>query len=289
MLDWITNFWVENSPFILSVGYNLLLVIAVFIVASIVSNTVKKSIRNSGKRIKRMDPTLIPLFAGIAGYAVYIVAVVIVLDIFGVNTNSIVALLGAAGLAIGLALKDTLSNIASGIMMLILRPFRVADYITFDGTGGTVEEISLFTTILKTPDGQYISAPNSNVWAATIQNSTRNGTRRMDVVVGVAYDDDLDAGFRALQKLIDDEPRFLKDPTPQLMVQSLGDSSVNLQIRAWATVDDYWTIWWEMQKKVKVAVEAAGLSIPFPQQDVHHYNVGNMPAQPTNALQQKPG
>ncbi|MEX2319980.1 MAG: mechanosensitive ion channel domain-containing protein [Saccharospirillum sp.] len=289
MLDWITNLWVENSPFILSVGYNLLLVIAVFIVASIVSNTVKKSIRNSGKRIKRMDPTLIPLFAGIAGYAVYIVAVVIVLDIFGVNTNSIVALLGAAGLAIGLALKDTLSNIASGIMMLILRPFRVADYITFDGTGGTVEEISLFTTILKTPDGQYISAPNSNVWAATIQNSTRNGTRRMDVVVGVAYDDDLDAGFRALQKLIDDEPRFLKDPTPQLMVQSLGDSSVNLQIRAWATVDDYWTIWWEMQKKVKVAVEAAGLSIPFPQQDVHHYNVGNMPAQPTNALQQKPG
>ncbi|MEP4544924.1 MAG: mechanosensitive ion channel domain-containing protein [Saccharospirillum sp.] len=283
MIDWIVNFWVENSPFILSVGYNLLLVIAVFIVASIVSNAVKKSIRNSGKRIKRMDPTLIPLFAGIAGYAVYIVAVVIVLDIFGVNTNSIVALLGAAGLAIGLALKDTLSNIASGIMMLILRPFRVGDYITFNGTGGTVEEISLFTTILKTPDGQYISAPNSNVWSATIQNSTRNGTRRMDVVVGVAYDDDLDAGFRALQQLVDEESRFLKDPAPQVMVQSLGDSSVNLQIRAWATVDDYWTIWWEMQKKVKIAVEAAGLSIPFPQRDVHHYNVENLPAQSDNA------
>lgn len=282
MIDWIVNFWVENSPFILSVGYNLLLVIAVFIVASIVSNAVKKSIRNSGKRIKRMDPTLIPLFAGIAGYAVYIVAVVIVLDIFGVNTNSIVALLGAAGLAIGLALKDTLSNIASGIMMLILRPFRVGDYITFNGTGGTVEEISLFTTILKTPDGQYISAPNSNVWNATIQNSTRNGTRRMDVVVGVAYDDDLDAGFRALQQLVDEESRFLQDPAPQVMVQSLGDSSVNLQIRAWATVDDYWTIWWEMQKKVKVAVEAAGLSIPFPQRDVHHYNVENLPAQVDN-------
>lgn len=286
MLDWIVNFWVENSPFILSIGYNLLLVIAVFIVASIISNTVKKSIRNSGKRIKRMDPTLIPLFAGIAGYAVYIVAVVIVLDIFGVNTNSIVALLGAAGLAVGLALKDTLSNIASGIMMLILRPFRVGDYITFNGTGGTVEEISLFTTILKTPDGQYISAPNSNVWNATIQNSTRNGTRRMDVVVGVAYDDDLDAGFRALQQLVDEEPRFLKDPAPQVMVQSLGDSSVNLQIRAWATVDDYWTIWWEMQKKVKIAVEAAGLSIPFPQRDVHHYNVESMPEQPTSSPQQ---
>jgi small conductance mechanosensitive channel len=279
MIDWIMNFWVENSPFILSVGYNLLLVVAVFIVAGIISNTVKSSISKSGKRIKRMDPTLIPLFAGIAGYAVYIVAVVIVLDIFGVNTNSIVALMGAAGLAVGLALKDTLSNIASGIMMLILRPFKVGDYITFSGTGGSVEEISLFTTILRTPDGQYISAPNSNVWASTIQNSTRNGTRRMDVVVGVAYDDNLDAGFRALQQLVEEEPRFLTDPAPQVMVQSLGDSSVNLQIRAWATVDDYWTIWWEMQKKVKVAVEAAGLTIPFPQRDVHHYNSESMPKQ----------
>jgi small conductance mechanosensitive channel len=255
------------------------LVVAVFIVAGIISNTVKSSISKSGKRIKRMDPTLIPLFAGIAGYAVYIVAVVIVLDIFGVNTNSIVALMGAAGLAVGLALKDTLSNIASGIMMLILRPFKVGDYITFSGTGGSVEEISLFTTILRTPDGQYISAPNSNVWASTIQNSTRNGTRRMDVVVGVAYDDNLDAGFRALQQLVEEEPRFLTDPAPQVMVQSLGDSSVNLQIRAWATVDDYWTIWWEMQKKVKVAVEAAGLTIPFPQRDVHHYNSESMPKQ----------
>jgi small conductance mechanosensitive channel len=277
MLDWILTFWRENSPLILSIGYNLLLVIAVFIVASIVSRTVKSSIRNSAKRIKRLDSTLIPLFAGTASYAVYIVAIVIVLDIFGINTNSIVALLGAAGLALALALKDTLSNIAAGIMMLILRPFRIDEYITFNGTGGTVTGISLFTTTLKTPDGQFVSAPNSNIWDATIQNSTRNGTRRMDVVVGVGYEDDLDAGFRALQKLIDEEPRFLSDPAPQVMVQSLGDSSVNLQIRAWATVDDFWILWWEMQKKVKLAVEEAGLTIPFPQQDVHYYNAEAMP------------
>lgn len=271
MQDWVRTFWQNNADLILGVSYNILLVIAVFIVAGIVSKTLKTSIRNSTKRFSRLDPTLIPLFAGVVGYAVYIVAFVIVLDIFGVNTNSIVALLGAAGLAVGLALKDTLSNIAAGIMMLILRPFRAGDYITFSGIGGTVEEISLFTTILKTPDGQFISAPNSNVWSATIQNSTRNGTRRMDLIVGVAYDDDLDAGFRALQKLVDNEPRFLHDPAPQIMVQSLGDSSVNLQIRAWATVDDYWTLWWEMQKKLKEEVEAAGLTIPFPQRDVHMY------------------
>jgi len=271
MQDWVATFWQNNADLILGVGYKVILVVAIFIVAGIVSKTLKSSIRNSSKRYSRLDPTLVPIFAGIVGYAVYIVAIVIILDIFGVNTNSIVALLGAAGIAVGLALKDTLSNIAAGIMMLFLRPFKIDDYITFNGTGGTVEEISLFNTILKTPDGQYISAPNSNVWGATIQNSTRNGTRRMDLVVGVAYDDDLDAGFRALQNIVDNEPRFLKDPAPQIMVQSLGDSSVNLQIRAWATVDDFWTIWWEMQKKLKDEVEAAGLSIPFPQRDVHMY------------------
>lgn len=272
MQDWIVNFWNSHAPLMLRVGYQVLLVVAVFIVAGIVSKTLKSSVRKSAKRFAKLDPTLVPLFAGLVGYSVYIVAFVIVLDIFGVNTNSIVALLGAAGLAVGLALKDTLSNIAAGIMMLILRPFRVGDYITFNGTGGTVEEISLFTTILQTPDGQYVSAPNSNVWGATIQNSTRNGTRRMDLVVGVAYDDDLNAGFDALHKIVDAEPRFLPDPQPQIMVQSLGDSSVNLQIRAWATVDNYWPLWWEMQRVVKDEIEAAGLTIPFPQRDVHHYN-----------------
>ena len=271
MQDWVSTFWQNNADLILGVGYKIILVVAIFIIAGIVSKTLKSSIRKSAKRYNRLDPTLVPIFAGVVGYAVYIVAIVIILDIFGVNTNSIVALLGAAGLAVGLALKDTLSNIAAGIMMLILRPFRTGDYITFSGTGGTVEEISLFNTILKTPDGQYISAPNSNVWGATIQNSTRNGTRRMDLIVGVSYDDDLDAGFRALQKIVDNEPRFLKDPAPQIMVQSLGDSSVNLQIRAWATVDDFWTLWWEMQKKLKDEVEAAGLTIPFPQRDVRMF------------------
>lgn len=272
MLDWIRAFWQTHSELIISVCYQIVLVFAVFIVAGIVSRALKSSIRKSSARFSKLDPTLVPIFAGTVGYAVYIVAFVIVLDVFGVNTNSIVALLGAAGLAVGLALKDTLSNIAAGIMMLILRPFRVGDYISFGGTAGTVEEVSLFNTILQTPDGQYISAPNSNVWASTIQNSTRNGTRRMDLVVGVAYDDDLDAGFRALRKIVDEEERFLKDPEPQIMVQSLGDSSVNLQIRAWATVDDFWTIWWDMQGKLKREVEAAGLTIPFPQRDVHHYN-----------------
>lgn len=272
MQDWISTFWTNNAELILSVGYNIILVVAILFIARIVSSAIKSAIRNGGNRFSKMDPMLVPLFAGIAGYAIYIVALIIILDLFGFNTNSIVALLGAAGIAIGLALKDTLSNIAAGIMMLFLRPFKTGDFISFNGTMGTVTEINLFTVTLKTPDGQYISAPNSNVWGATLVNSTRNGTRRMDLVVGVSYSDDLDAGFRVLRKLVDEEPRFLKDPEPQLMVQSLGDSSVNLQIRAWATVDDYWSIWWEMQLKLKTEIEAAGLSIPFPQRDLHLYN-----------------
>ncbi|MFG1497297.1 mechanosensitive ion channel domain-containing protein [Saccharospirillum sp. HFRX-1] len=272
MIDWIIDFWNSHAPLMIRVGYQIILVLLVFIVAGILSRTLKSSVTKNSKRFARLDPMLVPIFAGMVGYSVYVIAVVIVLDIFGVNTNSIVALLGAAGLAVGLALKDTLSNIAAGIMMLMLRPFRTGDYISFNSTSGTVEEITLFNTILITPDGQYVSAPNSNVWGATIQNSTRNGTRRMDVVVGVAYDDDLNAGFAALRKIVDAEPRFLPDPQPQIMVQSLGDSSVNLQIRAWATVDDYWPLWWDMQRIVKDEIEAAGLTIPFPQRDVHHYN-----------------
>ncbi|MCH8530748.1 MAG: mechanosensitive ion channel [Saccharospirillum sp.] len=272
MTDWISTFWTNNAELILGIGYNIFLVILIFFVASIASRTIKSAIRNNGQRFSRMDPMLVPLFAGIAGYSVYIVSIIIVLDLFGFNTNSIVALLGAAGIAIGLSLKDTLSNIAAGMMMLFLRPFKIGDFISFNSTMGTVTEISLFTVTLKTPDGQYVSAPNSNVWGATLVNSTRNGTRRMDLIVGVSYSDDLDAGFRALRKLVDEEPRFLKEPEPQIMVQSLGDSSVNLQIRAWATIDDYWSIWWEMQHKLKAEIEAAGLSIPFPQRDLHLHN-----------------
>lgn len=280
MQDWIINFWNSHAPLMLRVGYQIILMLAVFIAAGIIAKMLRSSVNRSAKRLAKLDPMLIPIFAGLVGYSVYVIAVVIVLDIFGVNTNSIVALLGAAGLAVGLALKDTLSNIAAGIMMLMLRPFRSGDFVSFNSTSGTVEEINLFNTILTTADGQYVSAPNSNIWGATIQNSTRNGKRRMDVMVGVAYDDDLNAGLAALRKIVDAEPRFLPDPTPQLMVQSLGDSSVNLQIRAWATVDDYWPLWWDMQRVVKEEIEAAGLTIPFPQRDVHHYN-----SQPQNQPQ----
>jgi small conductance mechanosensitive channel len=157
-------------------------------------------------------------------------------------------------------------------MLLILRPFRAGNFIEAGSIMGTVKEISLFTTILKTPDGLYISAPNSSLWGTPIKNFSANGTRRMDLIIGISYTDSIDSGFGALQQVIQNEPRFLADPPPRVMVQEMADSSVNLQLRAWANMDDYWDVYWDTNKMMKEQVEAAGLTIPFPQRDVHVFN-----------------
>jgi len=253
----------------MGLGYKVLLALAVFIGSLLVAKFVRRSVRRANDRFERFDATLVPVCQSLLSYLVYAVGTVIVLDIFGVNTNSLIALLGAAGLAIGLALKDTLQNIAAGIMLLFLRPFRVGEFIECGSMAGTVKEINLFTTILETLDGLYISAPNGGIWGNAIKNYTCNGKRRLDIVVGIAYGDSIDAGFSVLRRLIGEESRFMQDPPPQVMVQSMGDSSVNLMLRGWTSVDDYWDVFWDLNKRVKEGIEAEGLSIPFPQQDVH--------------------
>lgn len=268
-MEHVNAFWAQNSVAIMSVGYQLLLVLAVLIGSRLAARLVRKSLRRANQKIESLDETLMPILCAAASYGVYAIGLIIVLDIFGVNTNSIIALLGAAGLAVGLALKDTLSNIAAGIMLLILRPFRVGHFIECGSFSGTVREVGLFTTILDTAEGLYLSMPNSSMWGAPIKNFTRNGQRRMDLIVGISYSDSIDKGFEVLRKIVAADPRFLKEPAPQFMVQTLADSSVNLQLRAWATSDDYWNLVWAHNKIIKEEIEAAGLSIPFPQRDVH--------------------
>ncbi len=272
MNNYLEIFWKDHSEMILEVGYNGLLVIVVIIVSHFVAKALHRWINRTNDRFERFDATLVPILCTGASVAVYSIGLVIILDFFGVNTTSIIALLGAAGLAIALALKDTLSNIAAGMMLLILRPFRSGHFIESGSHLGTVKEVGLFTTILETPDGLFISSPNSSLWGSPIKNFTKNGTRRMDLVVGIAYTDSIDTGFEALQTVIQNEPRFLTDPAPKLMVQAMADSSVNLQLRAWATVENYWDVYWDANKKIKEQIEAAGLSIPFPQRDVHLFN-----------------
>ncbi|NCO52253.1 MAG: mechanosensitive ion channel family protein [Deltaproteobacteria bacterium] len=268
-MSYVNDFWNNNATAIIALLYQLALVVAVFFACRIGAKLVVKGIRRVGAQGEALDETLLPVLCAFARYGVYTIGLIVVLDIFGFNTNSIIALLGAAGLAIGLALKDTLSNIAAGIMLLIQRPFRIGHFIECNSFAGSAKEIGLFNTILTTADGLYLSMPNSTLWGSPLKNFTCNGTRRMDLSVGIAYGDSIDIGLGVLREIVAAEPRYLADPAPQFIVQALGDSSVNLQLRAWAKVEDYWGIYWANNKIMKEKIEAAGLHIPFPQRDVH--------------------
>lgn len=279
MLDKFTTFWNSHSEALINLGYKGMLAIAILIAIMLIAKTLRRSIYNTNERLQKLDSTLIPILSTVVSYAVYVIGAVFILDIFGVNTASLIALVGAAGLAIGLALKDTLSNIAAGIMLLILRPFRTGDFIEVSSTTGTVREINLFTTILETVDGLYIASPNSALWGASIKNFTRNGKRRMDIIVGIAYSDSIDHGLAVLKKISVEEHRLLHDPAPQVMVTSMAESAVNLQLRAWANNDDYWQTYWDLNKRVKESIEAAGLTIPFPQRSIHVITGNNLTAE----------
>lgn len=265
MLDWLIQLWEQNSALILAIGYKLVMTVVVLIAATIISRLIRRVFNNANFKFNSIDPAVIKLFSSTMAYLVYAVAVLIILDMFGFNTTSIIALLGAAGLAVGLALRETLSNIAAGIMLLFLKPFRLNDFIQCGELVGGVREIGLFTTILETPDGLYISVPNSRLWGAPITNFTRNSKRRLEVIVGISYSDPIDVGLEVLNNIVKSHPALLETPAPQIFVSSMGESSIQLHMRAWTTIDVYWNTYWELNKIVKEQIEAAGLTIPFPQ------------------------
>jgi small conductance mechanosensitive channel len=247
--------------------------LAVLIFGLIVAGLVQRWIRLGLERVHGFDVTVRLFIARAAKYVIMIIVLIAVLAQFGVQTTSIIAALGAAGLAIGLALQGTLANIAAGIMMLVLRPFNVGDYIDAGGIDGTVEVIGLFVTQLRTADGVYMSTPNNQIWNSVIINYSRNNTRRLEIAIGIGYEDDIDKALELLLELVNADERVMKDPDPAVMVKSLDDSAVTIAVRVWARTDDYWGLSWDMTKRVKQAFDAAGLSIPFPQRDVHMYEV----------------
>lgn len=261
--------WEQHATTILDLGYKVFLALTIAIASVTIARLTRRSIVRGNEKVQRIDVMLLPLISAMAGYLVYTIGFIIILDIFGVNTNSIIALLGAAGLAIGLALKDTLSNIAAGIMLLFIRPFKLDDFITCGDISGSVRAMGVFVTVIETADGLYISVPNNAIWGQSIKNFTRNGKRRMELTVGIDYKDSIEVGLNVLLKLAQEETRLLSEPVPEVMVHSMADSSVNLQLRVWASVDNYWGIYWSMNKRVKEEIELAGLSIPFPQRTLH--------------------
>ncbi len=219
--------------------------------------------------VRGMDASAKPLVYSLFSYAIYVVTLLLVLHIAGVNTAGLVALVGAASLAVGLALKDALANIASGLLLMFLRPFKAGDYIECGQVKGRIKGIGLFNTTLVSLDGLYISAPNSSLWGSPIVNFSKSATRRLEISVGIGYGDSTDAALGILRDLVENEPRFLKEPAPQFFVAALSDSAVNVSFRAWARNSDYFDLLWTYTDEVKRRFDAAGITIPFPQRTVH--------------------
>ncbi len=265
LTDMATQFFELSFKYLIEVGLAVFILIAGFIVAGWAQ---RWTLRNLAK-IRGFDDTLEPFIAKLVRYAVLILVIVAVLAQFGVQTTSIIAILGAAGLAIGLALQGTLANIAAGVMLLFLRPFQVGDYIDAEGISGTVDEIGVFVTQMRTFDGIYTSVPNAQLWNRTISNFSRLKTRRLDIPVGVGYGDDLDKAKSVLTDLVNGESRILKDPGPAVIVKSLDESAVTLELRVWASTDDFWSLKWDLTQAIKRVLDEQGISIPFPQRDVH--------------------
>jgi len=250
----------------IGMGYGLSLVTAITILIAgvILAGWVSRAIRHRLEAVRRFDKTLIPVLAQIARYAIFIFTFVLVLAEFGVQTASMIAVLAAAGLAIGLALQGTLQNVAAGMMLLFLRPFKVGDYISTAAGNGTVNEIGMFMTRMRTPQGLFVAVPNSKIWSDSITNYAKFPTRRIDLAVGISYDDDIDTARKLFLKLATSEKRVLDSPEPIVNVINLGDSSVDLELRAWTKRADYWDVRWGLIRDVKYALDKAGITIPYP-------------------------
>ena len=250
-------------------GVDIVGAIVLLIIGWTVAGWARRGIRHALERVPRMDETLKPFLAKLVWYVIMAFGLVAVLSQFGVQTTSVIAILGAAGLAIGLALQGTLANVASGVMLLFLRPFNIGDYVDAGGIAGTVVEIGLFNTEIKTSKGLCLIVPNKIIWESPITNFSRNPTRRFDITVSISYGDDVNGATDLLMGLLTGDERILDDPEPLAVVEELGDSAVIINLRAWTRAEDFWAAVWDLKKAIKVEFEVAGYSIPFPQRDIH--------------------
>jgi small conductance mechanosensitive channel len=255
-------------------GLKVIGAIAVLVIGRMIASAARRTMTRM-LTARGVDPTLVPFLASLVYWALIAIVIVAVLQAFGINAAGLIAILGAAGLAVGLALQGTLANFASGVMLLIFRPFGVDDLIEAGGTEGIVESIGLFATTLNSLDNIRIVVPNGEVYGQTIRNFTANETRRIDLNIGVSYDDDLGKAKDAITKIVTAVPLVLADPAPDVEVFELGGSSVDFVVRPWVKSRDYWPARFALTRALKEGVEAAGLSIPYPQRDVHLHQVND--------------
>jgi small conductance mechanosensitive channel len=257
--------------------FDVLTVIVLLIGGWIVAGWARRAVERGLYHVKHMEGTIKPFIASGARYAVLIFVLIAVLAQFGVQTASIVAVLATAGLAVGLALQGTLSNVAAGMMLLFIRPLRAGEYVSAGGNSGTVTEVGLFVTILTTFDGIYVAVPNSQLWGTAITNYSRLPTRMINFTVGIGYGDDIDHAQAVLRELVEGDERVLGDPAPQIIVTNLNSSSVDITIRCWLQRTEFWAYLWDLNKAVKLRLDGASINIPYPQTDVHLIQAQNRP------------
>ena len=265
----IFSLWESYGQNVLSLGRRVIITALIIIGGKILVSFSRKLIQRAASGKLKPDETLLTVLLAVIRYGTMILCLIIILDVFGINTTGFIALLGAAAVAVGFALKDTLGNIASGIIILFLRPFKIGDFIEFGSVTGTVREKGLFAVVLDTSDGISVTAPNSSLWGIPVRNYSQNPRRRMDIAVSISYSDSIDDAFQVLKDIIEQESRFLKDPPPQMMVQSLGESGTGITLRAWTSSDDYWKVYWDQMKNVKERIQQAGFTIALPRQEIH--------------------
>ena len=251
-------------------GLKFAAAIVVFVVGRWIAKILTRLVKRLMER-RAIDTTLVKFTGSVTYIALMTFVIVAAMAQVGIQTTSFIAVIGAAGLAVGLALQGSLANFAAGFLMILFRPFKVGDFIEGAGTAGTVEEIQIFTTTLLTPDNKTVIIPNAKLTGDNITNYTKRGTRRVDMVFGIGYGEDIDKARGIMADIIAEDTRILKEPAPKIAVHELADSSVNFIVRPWTKADDYWNVYWDTTENVKKALDDAGINIPFPQRDVHVY------------------
>jgi small conductance mechanosensitive channel len=268
--DQLQGVYVKIQDHGLELGLNVLAAIAIFIIGRMIVNGLVKFV---GRRLEdRFDETLISFLSSIVKTLMMAIVIMASLERLGVNTTSFAAILAAAGLAVGLALQGSLGNLASGVMIILFSPFKVGDFVEAGGATGVVEDIQIFSTMMKTGDNCQIIVPNSQITSNTITNYSAKDTRRIDLVFGCGYDDDLKAVKAFLEELLQNDKRILQDPEPLVAVAELGDSSVNFAVRPWVDSADYWAVRFDINEAVKVGFDERGFNIPYPTQDLNVTN-----------------
>ncbi|MFA0227127.1 small-conductance mechanosensitive channel MscS [Vibrio splendidus] len=262
--QWLTN----NSDLFIQYGVNIISALIILFIGNLIVKAVANSVSKVLQR-KKMDRAVVEFVHGLVRYLLFVIVLIAALGRLGVQTASVVAVIGAAGLAVGLALQGSLSNFAAGVLIVAFRPFKSGDYVEIGGVAGSVDSIQIFQTVLTTPDNKMVVVPNGSVIGSPITNYSRHDTRRIDLMIGVSYNADLQKTKALLTKICESDERVLKEPGVQVGVHTLADSSVNFVVRPWVSTAEYWNVYFDLMQAIKEGLDNEGIEIPFPQMDVH--------------------